>query len=185
MSRLNIKRLGRSTQPLDRGLFDVLAAHPIDPLGDHDLGVLAIPDVAAKKPRAALPFDVISRTPRDADLRSGRLRASSVALARLARLASRQSLSAGHREILRLKIGLAAAEFALLNHPLLSVGVVLDPVLRRVLDRKQANDRVTTSASVVGAAAREEIYDLTHAKFMIQHGEKFSGKWIVLKYRPL
>jgi len=63
----------------------------------------------------------------------------------------------------------------------LSVGVTLDSVLRRELDRKQADNRVTTFASVVGAATREEIYDLTHAKFMIQHGEKFSGKWIVLK----
>jgi hypothetical protein len=154
--------------------------------------VLAVPDVAAKQPRATLPFDMIASTPRDADLRSGRLRASSVALARLARLASRQSLSAGHSGILRLKIGrprgpcidngLAAAEFALLHHPLLSVGVILDSVLRCVpVDRQQANDRVTTFASVVGAATREEIYDLTHAKFMIQHGEKFSGKWILLK----
>jgi hypothetical protein len=174
---------------IDRGLFDVLASHPIDTLGDHDLGVLAIPDVAAKQPRATLPFDMISSTPRDADLRRGRLRAPSVALARLARLAPRQSLSAGHSGTLRLKIGrpggpcidngLAVAEFALLDHPLLSVGVILDSVLRcGPVDRKQANDRVATFAPVVGAATREEIYDLTHAKFMIQHGKKFSGKWL-------
>jgi hypothetical protein len=64
------------------------APHPVDPLGDHDLSVLAIADIAAEDTGAALPPHRLTGTPRRADPHWRRCCAPLGALAGLARLAS-------------------------------------------------------------------------------------------------
>jgi hypothetical protein len=62
--------------------------HPIDPLGDDDLGVLAVANVAAENTRAAFPAHRLAGTPGRAYPAWPRARAQLVALACLPRLAS-------------------------------------------------------------------------------------------------
>jgi hypothetical protein len=62
--------------------------HPVDPLGDHDLGMLAIANVAAEDTGATLPAHCVAGPPSRA-YPGWRSRAQLVALARLPRLASR------------------------------------------------------------------------------------------------
>jgi hypothetical protein len=62
--------------------------HPVDPLGDHDLGMLAIANFAAENSRAALPAHRLAGTPSRAYSGWPRSRAQLVALACLPRLAS-------------------------------------------------------------------------------------------------
>jgi integrase len=68
---------------------------PVNPLGDDDLGMLAIADLAAEDSRAAFPAHCLASTPGRAYPGWRRSRTQLVALACLPRLASGQSLSAG------------------------------------------------------------------------------------------
>jgi len=62
--------------------------HPVDSLGDHDLGMLSIANIAAKNTRAAFPAHRLAGTPGRAYPAWRRSRAQLVALACLPRLAS-------------------------------------------------------------------------------------------------
>ena len=74
----------------------LVATHPVDPFADHDLGMLAVADIAAESTRAAVPAHLIADPPNrvypDDDGRG----TSGVALARLPRLASGESCSTRH-----------------------------------------------------------------------------------------
>jgi len=62
--------------------------HPIDPLGDHDLSMLAIANIAAEDAGAVLPEHRFTGSPNRAYRGRPRPRAQLVALACLPRLAS-------------------------------------------------------------------------------------------------
>ena len=70
--------------------------HPIDPWPQHDLAMLAVAHVAPVHAGTALPANVVARPPNRCDPVRDRCRPPGVALARLARLAAWQSLSARH-----------------------------------------------------------------------------------------
>jgi hypothetical protein len=75
---------------------ELVDADPINPLGDHDLGVFAVANIAPESASATLPAHSIAGTPSRADARGDRRRTPSLALARFARRAPGQSLSTGH-----------------------------------------------------------------------------------------
>src|SRR5208282_3875340 len=77
-------------------LRELLDADAVNPLGNHDLGVFAVPDIAPENTGAALPAHSVAGTPDRADPGGNRRRALRLALARFARRAPRQSLSTGH-----------------------------------------------------------------------------------------
>src|SRR5260221_12861403 len=60
--------------------------HPVDALANHDLGMLAVANVAPKDAGAALPSNLIARPPNRGDAEGDRCRPAGVALARVARL---------------------------------------------------------------------------------------------------
>ena len=68
---------------------------------------------------------------------------------------------------------LLSAKFVLANHALMPVGLVFDPILRRIaVHREQADDGIATSRLVIDAPVREEFYRLPDLEFVICH-EKF------------
>ena len=59
-------------------------------------------------------------------------------------------------------------ELALVNHPLLAVRIIFDPILRRIaIHRKQTNDRVATFTSVINSPAGGKVHYLTHTEFVL------------------
>src|SRR6516165_3151411 len=84
-------------------LRELLDADPVNPLGNHDLGVFAVPDIAPENTGATLPAHSLAGTPARADPGGDGRRAPRLALACFARCASRQSLSTGHVLILKLE----------------------------------------------------------------------------------
>jgi hypothetical protein len=61
-------------------------------------------------------------------------------------------------------------EFAFVNHPLLTVRVIFNAILRRVaFHRKQTNDSVAAFASVIDASPGKEVHRLTHTEFVLHH----------------
>jgi hypothetical protein len=78
------------------GSLELRDPDPVKPLGDRDLGVFTIANIAPENPGAALPAHSIAGTPTRADPSGNRRRTPALALARLARRAPGQSLSTRH-----------------------------------------------------------------------------------------
>jgi hypothetical protein len=53
--------------PRDLGSRELLDANPVNPLGDRDLGVFAVANIAPENASAALPADSIAGTPSRAE----------------------------------------------------------------------------------------------------------------------
>jgi hypothetical protein len=87
--------------------------HPVNQLGDHDLGMLAIASIAAEDAGAAFPAHGLVGTPNRTYRDWPRPRAQLFALACFPRLASGQSLFAGHQLLLgALRDSIAALDHA-------------------------------------------------------------------------
>ena len=86
----------RSRSAASRHLAELAGAHPVHPLGDHDLGMFAVASIAAEDTGAAPPAHRFARTPGRAYRGWPRSGAQLVALTCLPGLASGQSLFAGH-----------------------------------------------------------------------------------------
>ena len=94
-------------------LRELLDADPVNPVGNHDLSVLAVSNVALENTGAALPSHPTAGTPAWSNPRCDQRRAPCLALACFARCASKQSLSTGHvlnPRTLKYRMGLVAGE---------------------------------------------------------------------------
>ena len=73
--------------PDTAALSKLASPDPVNPLGDHDLGMLAIADIAAEETGPTLPIHRLTGTPNRGDLDHDRAASPSVALTCLARRA--------------------------------------------------------------------------------------------------
>ena len=79
-----------------RSLGKISKTHPVGSVGDHNLGVFAITEIALKIANAVPPTHFISGLPNTGYVDLCRRRPSGTPLTCFARLARRQSLSTGH-----------------------------------------------------------------------------------------